>query len=89
MTTFGMDIPVAQVPRVIAAFVGVYLYQDTIPDPVNPGMYIANPETKAAFTQRKLREHVRDIVRKWEADQASLQAQQTASAKVDSELTIT
>lgn len=89
MTTFQQDVPPSQIPRVIAAFVGVYQYQDQVPDPVNVGMFMQNPEGKAAFVQRKMREHMRDIVRKWEIDVAAANAAQAAGTKVDSEMTIT
>lgn len=89
MATVSIDVPAAQMPRVIAAFVGVYNYQTQVPDPANPGQMIANPETKPQFTQRMMRQHAMDVTKTWEASTAGETARAIAVAKVDTEITIT
>ena len=61
------------VPRVRDAFCGTFNYQELITDPAT-GAQVVNPETKLAFFRRMLREHIRGVVREYEAGAAAAAA---------------
>ncbi len=45
------------------AFAAQYSYQATIPDPNDPTKTIANPESKAQFRDRKIKEYCKEIIK--------------------------
>jgi hypothetical protein len=77
MANITISVPDAAMPRVVDAFTKQYNYQDTIPDPANIGQTLPNPETKAQFTQRMIRTHIKDTVAMYEG----MAANQTAAQK--------
>jgi hypothetical protein len=56
------------IPRILEAFAATYGYKPTLPDGST------NPETKAMFAKRMLRQHIVDIVRQYEQDKAREEA---------------
>jgi len=72
--------------QVIDAFAAARGYQDTIPDPANPGQVIANPQTKQQFFNAALTQFLRDTY-KTQTVKATLDAQTKAVQKtVDDDL---
>lgn len=83
MATITISIPDAAVTRVTDAFTKQFAYQDTIPDPNNPGATIPNPETKAQFVQRMIRNYIKEVVASYEARVAGDTAAQQARVAID------
>lgn len=79
MATISIDIPDAVQPRVLDAFATVYGRPEQIPDPNDATKTISNPETKAQFARRMLKQHVRDVLTSHEAS-ADAEAARTAKA---------
>lgn len=79
MATISIDIPDAVQPRVLDAFAAVYGRQDEIPDPNDGTKMISNPETKAQFARRMLKQHLREVLTAHEAS-AEAEAARTAKA---------
>jgi hypothetical protein len=71
MARITVTIPDEQAARVRQAFANVYGYQETVPDPANPGQMIDNPETKIQFAERKVREYVYEVTTGHEATKAA------------------
>jgi len=84
MATITFTIPDNLMPRVINGICGKYGYQETIDDPENPGQVIDNPETKANFCKRIIRQGIKRDVLQWEAEQAY----NASHAAGESEITI-
>lgn len=82
MPTFSVTVPIEVAARVVDAFAAAYGWQPTING-------APNPETKAAFTTRRLREHVRDVVAGYEASTAGETARVAAADKARTEITVT
>lgn len=86
MATITLTIPDALLPRVVAGMCGRHGYEDTVQDPAypeDPGKTIPNPETKAVFCKRMIRQQIKRDVLQWEAEQAFLAAQATGGTEVD------
>jgi hypothetical protein len=80
---FTLNIPNgAPSQRVLDAFTAQYGYQSTIDG-------AANPETPQAFVKRMLTQHMKDVVKSYEASQAAEAARQAAIDKAETEITIT
>lgn len=88
MAQITINIPDGQVARVRNAFASAYGYQATIPDPNNAGQTIPNPETKGQFTERKIREFIREVVAGQEATVDANTARSARIAEVNTNLTI-
>jgi hypothetical protein len=82
VATISITVPNAVLTRVVDGVCGSMGYQDTIGG-------VANPETRAQFAQRMLREWVKARVRAWETSQAETSAGATAGANVDSQIVLT
>ena len=86
MANITIQIPDAQMTNVVSAFTQMYGYQDTIPDPdpdpAKNGKPIPNPETKQQFTQRLIRNYIKDTVASHQGQQAQQQAAQTARDQI-------
>ncbi len=85
--TFTISDAVAQ--RVVDAFAVQYNRPELVPDPANPGQYIPNPETKAAFARRLTKEYIKGVVKAAEASQAAEAARLAAIVDVDADIVIT
>lgn len=83
MATISITIPDVFLPRVIDGMCGANFYQKTIPNPDDPKSNIPNPETKAAFCNRMIRQHIKACVLQWEGDQAANMARTSAAKEVD------
>lgn len=82
MANITIQIPDAQMTNVIEAFVKMHGYQDTVVDPQDPMKQIPNPETKPQFTQRMIRNFIKDTV----AAHQGVAAQQVAAQKARDDL---
>jgi hypothetical protein len=84
MATLSFSFNTGTVPlsRIQDAFALAYGYQATVSD--GNGGQIPNPETKAQFTQRKIREYVVSVVKSQETEAA----RRTAESAV-TEITLT
>jgi hypothetical protein len=74
--TFSYDTGNVSLSRIVEALAVAYHYQVTIPDPQNPNETIPNPESKAAFGRRMIKELIIEQVRKGE-HMAAMAAVQT------------
>lgn len=63
-------------------------YQDTVPDPNNPGQTIPNPQSKQAFFNKRLEQFIRDNYKAAKISTAEKAAKATAEAAADAELPI-
>lgn len=68
MATLTLVYDTGSVPlsRIIDAMCVNFSYQVTIPDPNNEGQTMANPESKANFAKRMVRDFIVDIVKSQE-----------------------
>lgn len=82
MPTFSVTVSPTTAGRVTDAFAALYGWQATIAG-------APNPETKAAFTTRRLREHIREVVTAHEAQLAGAAARQAAADKAAAEIIVT
>lgn len=89
MASIQITIPDAVASRVTNGLAGQYNYQATIPapNPLNPP--VPNPETKAQFAKRMVAKFIKDSVKAFEATQAAGTARDTASADVETTITLT
>lgn len=78
MANITIQIPDAMMPRVVEAFTKQFNYQDQVLDQANPGAMIANPETKNQFTQRQIRDYIKNTVGMQEGLAASAAAAEKA-----------
>lgn len=78
MANITIQIPDAQMANVVEAFTKQYGYQDTIPDPANPGQTIPNPETKNQFVQKMIRNYIKETVAGYQGMAANQAAAQKA-----------
>jgi len=69
--TFQFDTGSVPLSRITDAYAAKYFYQANIPDPANEGGTIPNPETKANFARRTLKEQIITIVKAAESDAAA------------------
>lgn len=72
--------------KVVDAFAREYGYQAQIPDPVNPGQTIANPQSKTQFFNQRLTQYLKEVVKADAIKQAATAATKTASDTADAEL---
>jgi len=70
-----ITVPDSVVQDVIQAFCTNYNYQETIQG--SDGQDIPNPESKAAFTRRAIREYVKNVYFKYKVDQLEAIRKQT------------
>lgn len=68
MATLKFEFDTKQIPlsRIVDAFAYKYDYQATIPNPEDPEQTISNPETKAAFARRMIKNHIIQVVKEGE-----------------------
>lgn len=78
MANITIQIPDAQMQNVVDAYTKQFGYQDTTPDPANPGGTIPNPETKQQFVQRMIRNSIKETVAGYQGMAANLAAAQKA-----------
>jgi hypothetical protein len=52
----SFNLTAAHATRLTDALCGLHNYQETVPDPEKEGEMIQNPETKAKFAQRQVKE---------------------------------
>ena len=73
-------------------FALAYGYQETIPNPLfgqnGQPATIPNPQSKAAFFNRKLTEYIKDIVKSSRVQAAATAAAASASATADTDLPV-
>lgn len=86
---FSFTTTTANITRAIQGVAYQNKYQDEIDDPDNPGEMIPNPETKAQFAKRMIKEYIINNVRAWEANQAADAARTAAIEAVEDEVEIT
>lgn len=82
--TFSFDTGNVPISRIVDAMAIKYGYQATIPDPENAGGMIPNPETKAQFGRRQIRNIIVSAVKEAEV----LAAREVAESSV-TEVTLT
>ena len=87
MAQIAIDIPDAQLNRVVDAFATAYGYQVNIPDPANPGSTIPNPQNKRQFAKAQVARYVKEVVKGVEAESAAKMA--CAAAIADAETGVT
>ena len=63
--------PDGERPRINKAFADAFGYQETLPDPQNPGKTIPNPETRGQFCKRMIASFVKDVVAGSEVKEAA------------------
>lgn len=78
MSTISIDIPDAQATRILNSFAAAQGYQAQVPDLALAGVFIPNPEGKAAFAKRKVAEWVKNQVTAAESAAAAKSARDTA-----------
>lgn len=89
MATFTFTIPDAALTRVVNAFALQHDYQSQVPNPAYDPLdeqseqFIANPETKAEFMKRKIREFVKNSVSAAETKAALDAARSSIAAPPD------
>ena len=71
MAIFSIEIADEDVGRVIESLCVNYGWQETISDPADPMSIIGNPETKAVFANRMVRQFLAEHVKKYEIDKAT------------------
>jgi hypothetical protein len=76
MATISITIPDALLDRAVAGVCWAHFYQETIDGE-------PNPETKAAFCKRMIRQHIKNCVLQYEGDQAAQTARTSAGTEVD------
>ncbi len=76
--TFSYDTGSVSTSRITDAICSKFNYQPTIPDPNNVGQTISNPETKANYAKRMIKERI--IA--WVREQEIITATNTASDSV-------
>lgn len=69
---------------IIDAFVDQYNYQSTVPDPANPGATIPNPQSKAAFTNDRIKSFIKEVYTASNVSAATKSAATSSKATVDS-----
>lgn len=72
--------------RVIDNFAIAYGYPNTVPDPVNPGATIPNPQSKQSFFTIQLYQYMRDVVRGVDIQLAQKAAADAAAATSEAEI---
>lgn len=87
MASINLQIPDAVMPRVVAALVSYYGYQEVIIDAA--GNQVPNPETKGQFAKRMVAETVMRLVRSVEAANAAEAARVAADAAARTDIVIT
>lgn len=83
MATISFTIPDAILARVNDGIAKFHNYQDQIPDPGDPASTIPNPETKAQFNKRMIKETVKNWVVQSETNDGAITARDTARTEVD------
>lgn len=81
MAQIVVTVPDAVLQRVLDAFAAAYGYQATIDG--SP-----NPETKAQFARRMVRQYVKNTVVAHEAEQAAITARQTAADAANTDIVL-
>jgi hypothetical protein len=77
MATFTITIDNAILQRALDAFATRYNYQAKLEDGGD------NPETKAAFAKRMVRQYVQDVIKNTESPQAIQEAVAAKNAEID------
>ena len=70
MAIFSVEIADEDVGRVIESLCVNYGWEEIITDPHDPMNTMSNPESKAVFANRKVREFLKEHVVKYETDKA-------------------
>jgi hypothetical protein len=87
MATTTLTYPDEVRPLIGAAFADAYNYQQSIPDPNNPGQMIPNPESVLAHAERKIVEYVKEVCRAYNArrnhNDAQVLTQEQNATQVD------
>ena len=83
MAIISIEISDEQLQRVINGMCGAYYYQTDLSDPDNAVATIPNPETKAAFCKRMIKQHIKACALKYEGDKAKADAVTVAESEVD------
>jgi hypothetical protein len=83
MTQIKINIPDDKLAGVVAAFVKMYDYQNTVEGP--DGGQIPNPESKPNFAKRQVAQFIKDvyIASKVNVDVDAVKAAATTAAKAD------
>lgn len=72
--TLSITVPDDQVTRIKNSFCAYHGWTETIPDPNNPGETIPNPVTQNAFIKKRIALFIKDSIRTYESEQATLAA---------------
>lgn len=78
MATISITIPDGVAARVTNGLAGQYGYKAIIPAPNPTDPPVPNPESKAQFARRMVRQFIHESVRAYEASQASNTARDAA-----------
>lgn len=89
MAVINLTVPDGQLARLVNGIAGQYGYQATMPAPNPLDPPVPNPETKGQFAKRMMLKWAKESVKAWEATQSANTARDTASADVETGLTLT
>lgn len=89
MAQIVLTFPDAIALRVLAALSALYGYETQIEAPLGSGTRVANPETRAAFVKRRLALELKAKVVAYEAFAAARQAEASAGATAETEISVT
>lgn len=90
MPTLNFSFTVSEVnkARIINGVCYQNNYRDQIEDPENEGEMIANPETKAQFAKRMIKEYIKNNVRAYEVSKAVSEARKAKMEEVDDNIVL-
>lgn len=88
MASIQIQIPDGVAARVTNGLAGQYGYQATIPAPNPTDPPVPNPENKAQFARRMVRNFIHDSVKSYEASQASNAARNAAVIDADTNIVL-
>lgn len=87
MASLTLTFPDAIAQRVLNSFCTIRGYSDTVPNPEDPGgPWIPNPETKAQFAKRQLKEFVLQELTRYEVGVAVAAASTAAGEAVEEDI---
>ena len=86
MASITFTFPDAIAPRLLNSFCAIRGYADEIRDPDNPGNVIQNPESKAAFAKRNIKEWILHEVTRYEVGLAATAAADAATQAVTTDI---
>lgn len=88
MAQIVIAIPDGVAARVTNGLAGQYGYKATIPAPNPADPPVPNPESKAQFARRMVRQFIHETVKAYEASQAANTARDVAVADADTNIVL-